>query len=117
MASSILIGLVSTLVPWGFKAINFKEYIHLSSHINENQHIGGQFKVATVYNDKKTWWGYSFKTEIPEIVGHYLNLNLSFVGPTKDFNVTSKEEFFNAALELMNEEKIDYILNFQLLSA
>src|ERR1700722_12720326 len=117
MAGSSLVSIASILTPWAFKVINFKEYTQLSSNIGIDQPIDGEFRVTTFFNDTETWYSYDFLPEIPEIVGHYLNLNLSFIRPTWDFNFTTKQHFIDAILKLMHEEQIDYILDRKILSA
>jgi hypothetical protein len=107
---SLVIGIVQNEVPWVMKALNYKLHTNLSSDLNDDQ-IKGSLKVSTLYHDQSTWYNFDFNAALPEIISHYLGLNLSFVVPTWNFNITSQEDYMNGTLELMKHHEIDYILD------
>jgi hypothetical protein len=107
---SLAIGIAQNEVPWAIKALSYKLYTNLSSHLNVDQ-IKGSFKVSTLYHDQSTWFNYDFNGELPEIISHYLGLNLTFVVPTWNFSITSQQDYINSTLQLVKHHEIDYILN------
>ena len=104
-------------IPWAVKGINFKFYNELTSNLKAGDHIEGSFRVTTLYNDPSSWWGYDFNPVIPELISHYLRLNLTFIEPTSELNITSQKDIVNGALELMRHDKIDYIIDETYLSS
>src|SRR5882762_2057836 len=104
-------------IPWIFKAINLKFYKKLTSNLNDEE-IEGTLKVTTFYEDEQSWWNYDFYPEIPEIIGHYLKLNITFIPPKWNFNINNSttKDFANATMQLMRNGEIDYILDTVFLS-
>ena len=52
--------------------------------------------------------------ELPDIISHYLNLNLTFVKPTNDFDGTlgwQNETYSSGPLEMINKNEVDFIIN------
>src|SRR5882757_6263689 len=104
-------------IPWIFKEINIKLYKNLTSNLNDEE-IEGTLKVTTFYEDEESWWDFDFYIEIPEIIGHYLKLNITFIPPKWNFNFNNSttQDFANAVMQLMRKGEIDYILDTVFLS-
>src|SRR6202012_2584297 len=91
------------------KVLNWEYFHEFSSHLKTSE-INGSFRVSTLFEKSDSWWSLDYVTEIPKIIGHYLKLNMTFITPTWQFNITSKTQWVEAALNLMQNQNIDYII-------
>jgi hypothetical protein len=108
--TSFIISIIEEIALWVLKVANFHDYQELKSDLEQDE-IEGQFRVTTFQREKASWWNGGFYAEIPEIISHYLKLNLTFVAPTWNFNFTSKKEWSEITMSIMNQQNIDYILD------
>ena len=61
---------------------------------------------------RKISCGYLF--EFPEIIGHHLNLNLSYVEPNQNFNGTlgwQNGTHLSGPIKMLADNQVDYIIN------
>jgi len=110
-SESVRVQVINDLIPWAIKLMNVKDYKKLSSHLRDQDQVEGTFKVSTFCQDKSSWGSFDFYPEIPEIVGHYLRLNLSFVEPLIEPNLTYNQDWTVSVLQQMKDQRIDYILD------
>ena len=65
-----------------------KELRELDPKHDPNDVIDGSFKITSFLNNPKAWYNCAENVVIPEIISHYLHLNLTFVEPNNDLDGT-----------------------------
>ena len=78
--------LLRVLAPWIDEMLYCKDQISLNSNLKNTTKSVGTLKITNLYDDRFTWNDCGFWTELPELIGHYLLLNLSFITPNQDFD-------------------------------
>ena len=108
---SYLTGVLSP--SWQKYTLNCKNISKLSSNINPDI-ITGSFRITTKFKDPKLWYDCGMGSELPEIIGHYLRLNLSFIKPNDDFDGTIgrvNETHSSGPLKMIANDQVDYVTN------
>ena len=108
---SYLIGVQSP--PWQKYTLNCKNISQLSSNINPDI-INGSFRITTKFKNPKLWYDCGIGTELPEIICHYLRLNLSFMKPNDDFDGTIgwiNGTNLTGPLKMISNNQVDYVIN------
>ena len=91
-----------------------KDLRELKSNHNRNDKFDGSFKITSFFNISKMWYNCGHNTVIPEIISHYLRLNISFVTPNHNFDGTMG--YFNGThgsgpLKMIANNQVDYVTN------
>ena len=108
--NSLMFSIMDQYTPWVMKMINFKDYVEMTSDL-DNSEIQGNLKVTTFLKPRESWWNYDFYPEIPYIIAHYLKLNLTFVEPFWNETVVTTNDWIKLLVKLVREEQIDYIID------
>ena len=96
------------------KLIYCKELTDLNADHKPGDNVTGQFKITSFYKSAKLWYNCASSSGIPEIIAHYLHLNLSFVEPNHDFDGTigwANQTHAIGPLEMFLNNQVDYITN------
>ena len=100
---------------WVDNMMYCKDLLEISSnHDQDTNKFNGSFRITHSYSHKKAWTTCSYFMELPEIISHYLNLNLIFVKPTSDFDGTlgwQNETYSSGPLKMISNNKVDFIIN------
>ena len=94
--------------------INCKDLRKLEPNHNPNDVIGGSFKITSFLNNSKSWYHCVENVVIPEIISHYLRLNITFVTPNHDFDGTMgyiNETHASGPLKMIADNQVDYVTN------
>ena len=108
---SYLIGVQSP--PWQKYTLNCKNISQLSSNVNPDI-INGSFKITKKFKNPQSWYDCGMNIELPEIIGHYLRLNLSFIKPNDDFDGTIgwiNGTNLTGPLKMIANNQVDYVIN------
>ena len=102
------------LRSWVDQLIYCKNHMELDPKYKNGTKLIGSFRVTHSYSNSKSWNYCGYYTELPEIISHYLLLNLSFVKPNDDFN--GKLGCYNRThstgpIKMIVDNEIDYITN------
>lgn len=106
--------LLRMLTPWIDELLYCKDQMELNPNIKNTTKLIGTFKITNLYHDHLTWNDCGFWTELPELIGHYLLLNLSFVTPNQDFDGSLgwyNQTHSKGALKMIADNQVDYIFN------
>ena len=106
--------LLRAVAPWIDEILYCRDQMSLNSNIKNTTKLVGTLKITNLYHDRLTWNDCGFWTELPELIGHYLLLNLSFVTPNQDFDGSLglyNETHSKGALKMIAENQVDYIFN------
>ena len=110
----------------GFSAIDFlsktstnllmlcKDLRELESNHHHDNMIDGSLKITSFLNNPKTWYDCNSNVVIPEIISHYLHLNLTFVTPNHNFDGTIgyvNETHASGPLKMIANNQVDYVGN------
>ena len=89
------------------------------TELNPNHQIGtqlnGNLRVISLFKSPKSWLICGLDTELPEIISHYLHLNLSFARTNNDFDGTLgwyNETHSSGPLRMIINDEIDYTANY-----
>ena len=91
-----------------------KDLRKLEQNYNPNYVIDGSFKITSFLSNPKAWYNCAENVVIPEIISHYLHLNLTFVTPNHDFDgtmgyINGTHEF--GPLKMIANNQVDYVSN------
>ena len=75
-----------SLTSWADPFFYCKEYKDLNS--NDGQPLNGSFRVTTLYKNPEEWFSCHKNIALPQLISHYLHLNLKFINPNHDFDQT-----------------------------
>ena len=64
---------------WVDKVMYCKSYSDLNPKHKDGIQIQGSFKFTNLYHNEDTWTFCGYYTELPEVVSHYLKLNLMMI--------------------------------------
>ena len=89
-----------------------KDLKELEPNHNPDHVIDGSFKITSFLTNLNTWYDCDSNVVIPEIISHYLHLNISFVTPNHDFDGTMG--YINGThtfgpLKMIANNQIDYV--------
>ena len=99
---------------WVDKVMYCKSYSDLNPKHKDGIQIQGSFKFTNLYHNEDTWTFCGYYTELPEIISHYLKLNLTFVTPNNDFDGTlgwHNQTHSKGPLKMISDNQVDYIFN------
>ena len=108
---SYLTGILSP--SWQKYIFNCKIINQLKSDLTPDI-IDGSFRITTKFRNPKSWYDCGMNTELPEIIGHYLRLNLSFIKPNHDFDGTigwTNGTDSSGPLKMIANNQVDYVIN------
>ena len=91
-----------------------KDIRELKPNHNPNDKFDGSFKITSFFNISKMWYNCGHNIVIPEIISHYLHLNLSFVTPNHNFDGTMgyvNETHASGPLKMIANNQVDYVTN------
>ena len=103
-----------------------KSILHCSffSQLNSNLNfdvISGSFRITAKYKNPKSAgiihrskYDCGINIELPEIISHYLGLNLSFIKPNDDFDGTIgwiNGTDSSGPLKMIANDQVDYVIN------
>ena len=99
---------------WVDQLMYCKNYMELDPKYKNGIQSIGSFRVTHSYSNSKSWSYCGYYVELPEIISHYLLLNLSFVKPNHDFN--GKLGCYNGThstgpIKMIVNNETDYITN------
>ena len=107
---SNLLGLTS----WSDSLLYCKEYLNLNSNHKHGQPFNGSFRFTTFRKNPEEWFSCYKERALPELISHYLHLNLSFVKPNDDFDETwgwYNGTHSSGPLRMLVDDQVDYIIN------
>ena len=113
---SYLAGVLSP--PWQKNILNCKTLNQLNSNLNPDI-INGSFRITAKYKYPKSWYDCAMNIELPEIIGNYLRLNLSFIKPNHDFDGTIgwiNQTDSSGPLKMIANNQVDYVINDMLMN-
>ena len=99
---------------WADSLLNCKEYEDLDSKHKSDDKLNGSFRFTTYYNDPKSWFSCDKNIELPELISHYLHLNLTFVKPDDDFDKSwgwYNGTHSRGSLRMLVNNQVDYIID------
>ena len=101
------------MTSWTDSLLNCKEYENLDPKHKSGDKLNGSFRFTTYYNDPKSWFSCAKNIELPELISHYLHLNLTFVKPN-DFDKKLgwyNETHSTGSLRMLVNNQVDYIID------
>ena len=103
------------ITRWLESLLYCKHYSNFNPKHNNEDIIKEHFRVTSKFYNPKSWFSCGINIVLPEIISHYLNLNLSFVTPTHDFDGTFghlvNETHSTGPLKMMVNNQVDYVVN------
>ena len=106
---------VRLVSPWITNMMYCKYLKEINSNNNQDTNkFDGSFRITHSYPSRRGWTNCGYFMELPEIISHYLNLNLIFVKPTSDFDGTLgfyNDSHSRGPLKMINNNEVDYIIN------
>ena len=99
---------------WVDEIMYCKSHTDLNPRHKNGIQIEGSLRFTNLYPKEDSWTFCGYYTELPEIISHYLKLNLTFVRPNNDFDGTLG--WLNAThskgpLKMISNDQVDYIFN------
>ena len=76
--------------------------------------IKGTLRLTAIQILPKLWYNCGFDTASNQIIGHYLQLNISFVRPNHQFDGTIgwvNQSHCNGPLKIIINNQVDYVIN------
>ena len=74
------------VTEWIESLLHCKHYSNFDPKHRNEDIIKEHFRVTSKFENPKSWFNCGINILLPEIISHYLHLNLSFVTPTHDFD-------------------------------
>ena len=108
---SYLTGFLSS--PSQKSTLNCKKLSEFNSNLAPDI-INGSLRITTKFKYPKSWYDCGMNSELSEIIGHYLRLNLTFVKPNHDFDGTIgwiNETDSAGPLKMITNDQLDYLTN------
>ena len=108
---SYLIGVLSP--SWQKYILNCEKFSQLKSNLTPNI-INGSLRIIPRFKNPKSWYDCGINIELPQIVGHYLRLNLSFVKPNDDFDGSFgwiNDTHSMGPMKMIANNQADYVIN------
>lgn len=102
------------LASWVDQLMYCKSQLELNPNHNYGTQLIGSFRATNVYRDEKLWTYCGYNVELPEIISHYLRLNLTFIKPYDDFDGTFgwyNGTHSNGPMKMIINNEVDYIFN------
>ena len=109
---SFLTGILAS--PWTESILNCKKIRKLNANHRPNDMINGSFRITTKFRDPKSWYDCGLEIALPEIIGHYLHLNLSFVRPNNNFDGTMgtvNGTHTTGPMKMILNNQVDYVID------
>ena len=106
--------LLRVLRSWVDQLMYCKNHQELDPNYKNSTQLIGSFKITHSYSNAKSWNYCGYYTELPEIISHYLRLNLTFIIPNHDFDGTLgwyNETHSSGPNKMISNNQIDYITN------
>ena len=88
-----------------------KDLRELEPNYNPNDIIDGSFKITSLLTKSKNWFNCAGNVVMPEIISHYLHLNLTFATPNNDFDGTMgyvNGTHASGPLKMIANNQVDY---------
>ena len=103
-----------SLTSWAGLLLDCKEYQKLNTYHNADDQLNGSFRVTTFFKNPSSWFSCNKNSALPQLISHYLHLNLTFVKPNNDFD--KKWDWYNGIhssglMKMLVNDKVDYIIN------
>ena len=106
--------LTGVLEPiWQKYILNCKKISDLKSDLTSDI-INGSLRITKIFKNPKSWYDCGVSSELHQIIGHYLRLNLSFIKPNSDFDGTIgwfNETDSAGLLKMITNNQVDYLIN------
>ena len=103
------------LISWADSFLYCKEYKDLNqNHKLDGQPLNGSFRITTFYKNPEAWFSCGKNIALPELISHYLHLNLTFINPNDDFDRSwgwYNGTHSSGPLRMLVNNQIDYIIN------
>ena len=102
------------LHSWADSLFYCKGYQNLNANHKLDGQLNGSFRITIYYKNPEEWFSCDKNIALPELISHYLHLNLSFVKPNVDFDKTLgwyNGTHSSGLLGMLVNDKVDYIIN------
>ena len=100
---------------WTESLLYCKHYSNFNPKHPNHIIIEESFRMTSKFKNPKSWFSCGINIVRPEIISHYLHLNLSFVTPTHDFDGTFghlvNDTHSTGLLKMMVNNQVDYVVN------
>ena len=100
---------------WVDQLLYCKNLTELNPNHQNGTQLNGYFRFISLFKSPNTWLICGLDTELPEIISHYLHLNLSFVKPNDDFDGSLgwyNDTHSSGPLRMIINNEIDYTANY-----
>ena len=97
---------------WSDTLLSCKDFRNWN-HLKSNHTFDEPFRVTTLFTNTNKWYDCGYIAELPELISHYLHLNLTFVKPKDDFDGTIgfiNETHSVGPLKMIQDNQVDFVV-------
>ena len=99
--------------PSQMNTLNCKKISEINSNLAPDI-VTGLLRITTKFKNPKLWYDCGMGSELPQIISHYLRLNLTFIKPNDDFDGTIgwiNGTNLTGPLKMISNNQVDYVIN------